>query len=91
MLNEDPVVFMLDVDNTLLDNDRFAAGLTARLDHDFGKAERERYWSIHAELRGRLGYADYLGALQQFRNGSDAAPAPPPLHWLMSMSPPPSA
>lgn len=80
MLNEDSVVFMLDVDNILLDSDRFAADLTARLDHDFGKAERERYWPIHAELRDRLGYADYLGALQQFRNGSDAAPALPPLH-----------
>lgn len=72
MLNENLVVFMLDVDNTLLDNDRFAADFTARLDHDFGKAERERCWSIYAELRDRLGYADYLGALQQFRNGSDA-------------------
>ena len=75
MLNEDPVVFMLDVDNTLLDDDRFAADFTARLDHDFGKAERERYWSIHAELRDRLGYADYLGALQAFRTGGDDEPA----------------
>lgn len=63
----DPVVFLLDVDNTLLDNDRFAADLTARLDHDFGKAERERYWSIYAGLRDQHGYADYLGALQDFR------------------------
>lgn len=75
MLNEDPVVFMLDVDNTLLDNDRFAADLTERLDDDFGKPERERYWSIYAELRDRLGYADYLGALQAFRAGDDDEPA----------------
>lgn len=75
MLNEDPVVFMLDVDNTLLDNDRFAADLTERLDDDFGKPERERYWSIYAERRDRLGYADYLGALQAFRAGDDDEPA----------------
>jgi FMN phosphatase YigB (HAD superfamily) len=75
VLNEDPVVFMLDVDNTLLDNDRFAADLTARLDDDFGKPECERYWSIYAELRDRLGYADYLGALQAFRAGGNDEPA----------------
>ncbi len=70
-----PVVFLLDVDNTLLDNDRFAADLTAWLDHAFGRVERERYWSIYAGLRDQLGYADYLGALQGFRAGSDDEPA----------------
>lgn len=75
MLTRVPVVFLLDVDNTLLDNDRFAADLTARLDDDFGKPECERYWSIFGELRDQLGYADYLGALQTFRAGSDDAPA----------------
>ena len=71
MLTPAPVVFLLDVDNTLLDNDRFAADLTARLDRDFGEAERERYWSVYSELRDNLGYADYLGALQMFRAGND--------------------
>lgn len=71
----DPVVFLLDVDNTLLDNDRFAADLTAWLDRAFGRAQRERYWSIYAGLRDQLGYADYLGALQGFRAGSDDEPA----------------
>lgn len=33
------VVFLLDVDNTLLDNDRFAADLRARLAQAFGAAE----------------------------------------------------
>ena len=62
------VVFLVDVDNTLFDNDRFIADLTARLDRDFGMSERQRYWSIFGELRDSLGYADYLGALQQFRS-----------------------
>lgn len=65
------VMFLLDVDNTLLDNDRFVADLTARLDQSFGTAERERYWSIYEQRRHDLGYADYLGALQEFRAGSD--------------------
>ena len=75
MLIQAKVMFLCDVDNTLLDNDRFAVDLTARLDDDFGMSERERYWSIYAELRERLGYADYLGALQAFRAGADDEPA----------------
>lgn len=69
------VVFLLDVDNTLLDNDRFATDLGARLQQSFGAAERERYWAIYAQLRDELGYADYLGALQRFRAGLDNDPA----------------
>lgn len=75
MLNDGTTFFLLDVDNTLLDNDRFAADLTVRLDRLFGRNERERYWSICAERRDWLGYADYLGALQAFRDGADEAPA----------------
>ena len=68
-------VFLLDVDNTLLDNDRFATDLGARLEQAFGTAQRDRYWALFARLRGELGYADYLGALQAFRHGleDDAA------------------
>src|SRR6202167_345404 len=67
-------VFLLDVDNTLLDNDRFAADLGARLELHFGAAARERYFSIFAELRERLGVADYLASLQAFRAGLDDDP-----------------
>jgi FMN phosphatase YigB (HAD superfamily) len=60
-------VFLLDVDNTLLDNDAVVADLRAELTREVG-AERElRYWSIFEQRRGELGYADYLGTLQQFR------------------------
>ena len=75
MLTSNPVVFLIDVDNTLLDNDRFAVDLTARLDQDFGNAERERYWTIYQERRNKLSYADYLGTLQEFRVGTDNEPA----------------
>ena len=63
------VVFLLDVDDTLLDNDHFAADLGARLEQSFGAAERSRYWAIFTRLRNELGYADYLGTLQAFRTG----------------------
>ena len=60
-------VFLLDVDNTLLDNDQIIADLGNHLEREFGKASRERYWAIFEALRTELGYADYLGALQRYR------------------------
>ena len=64
------VVFLIDVDNTLLDNDRILADLRAHLDAEFGADERNRYWQIFEDLRAELGYADYLGALQRYRQGN---------------------
>jgi len=60
-------VFLLDVDNTLLDNDRVAADLKRHLTRAFGAERQERYWAIFETLRAELGYADYLGALQRYR------------------------
>ena len=69
--NSDPtrheVVFLLDVDNTLVDNDRVALDLKRQLERAFGPERQERYWAIFEELRSELGYADYLGALQRYR------------------------
>ena len=62
-----PVVFLLDVDNTLLDNDRVADDLRRHLTSAFGAERQQRYWAIFEELRSELGYADYLGALQRYR------------------------
>jgi FMN phosphatase YigB (HAD superfamily) len=67
MVARDEVVFLLDVDNTLLDNDRIEADLKNHLDHEFGAENRRRYWTIFETLRAELGYADYLGALQRYR------------------------
>jgi FMN phosphatase YigB (HAD superfamily) len=74
MLNTPEVIFLLDVDNTLLDNDRFAADLGERLELAFGASERARYWEIFGRLREQLGLADYLGSLQTFRTGLDDHP-----------------
>jgi len=62
-----PVVFLLDVDNTLLDNDRITADLKQHLIRAFGVERQQRYWNIFEERRAELGYADYLGALQRYR------------------------
>ncbi len=69
MANRDEVVFLLDVDNTLLDNDRVQADLERHLEHEFGKESSDQYWSIFNRLRAELGYTDYLGALQRYRLG----------------------
>ncbi len=62
-----PVVFLVDVDNTLIDNDHIAADLKRHLEREVGRERQERYWAIFEELRAELGYADYLGALQRYR------------------------
>jgi FMN phosphatase YigB (HAD superfamily) len=61
------VVFLFDVDNTLLDNDRVTADLRRYLEREVGRERSDRYWAIFEELRTELGYADYLGALQRYR------------------------
>jgi FMN phosphatase YigB (HAD superfamily) len=63
----DAAVYLFDVDNTLLDNDSVAADLRRHLTEAFGSEQQELYWTEFERLRGELGYADYLGALQRFR------------------------
>src|SRR4051812_2537686 len=67
MPDQSEVVFLLDVDNTLLDNDRVTADLRRHLIDAFGEVNQKRYWELFEKLRSELGYADYLGALQRYR------------------------
>ena len=67
MVTPHRVVFLFDVDNTLLDNDRVTADLRRHLERAVGAERNARYWAIFEELRAELGYADYLGALQRYR------------------------
>jgi FMN phosphatase YigB (HAD superfamily) len=60
-------VSLIDVDNTLIDNDRVAADLKRHLTQEVGGQRQRRYWELFEELRKKLGYADYLGALQRYR------------------------
>jgi len=79
-----PVVFLLDVDNTLLDNDRIIAELRRHLEREFGVASSDRYWAAFEALRSDLGYADYLGALQRYRAEVEADDSA--AHRLLSLS-----
>src|SRR5436853_7172186 len=66
-MSRNRVVFLVDVDNTLLDNDRVIADLMRYLEREVGHERQQRYWQIFEQLRAELGYADYLGALQRYR------------------------
>ena len=66
-MTPNPVVYLVDVDNTLLDNDRIQSDLKRHLEREFGGASRDRYWAILEQLFTDLGYRDYLGALQRYR------------------------
>ena len=68
------VIFLFDVDNTLLDNDRVAADLQHHLVSEVGAEGAQEYWRIFEQLRTELGYADYLGALQRYRAKHPRAP-----------------
>jgi FMN phosphatase YigB (HAD superfamily) len=61
------VVFLVDVDDTLIENDRIQSDIQRHLEREYGAAARERYWAIQEELMTALGYRDYLGALQRYR------------------------
>ena len=69
-----PVVFLVDVDNTLLDNDRIQDDLKRHLEREFGAVCRDRYWVILEALFVELGYRDYLGALQRYRSANPHDP-----------------
>ena len=79
-----PLVFLLDVDNTLLDNDRIIADLREHLEREFGVAGADRYWAAFEVLRSELGYADYLGALQRYR--ADVEADDDAAHRLLTLS-----
>src|SRR5215467_13596876 len=61
------IVFLFDVDNTLIDNDRVQAHLKEHLEQAYGVVARDRYWVILEQLRSELGYVDYLAALERYR------------------------
>jgi len=67
MTTPEETVFLVDVDNTLVDNDRIQDDLKRHLEREFGVACRDRYWAILEQLFSELGYRDYLGALQRYR------------------------
>jgi len=84
MIDAADTVFLFDVDNTLLDNDRVEEELREHLLRAYGVRAHDRYLAIFEHLRAELGYADYLGALERYR--LEALHNPKILHmgiWLV--------
>jgi haloacid dehalogenase-like hydrolase len=67
MTSDEELVFLLDIDDTLLDNDTAQTDYLGHIRNRFGGPAAERYWAIFQDLFRELGYADYLGALQRYR------------------------
>jgi FMN phosphatase YigB (HAD superfamily) len=67
MSGADATVFLFDVDNTLLDNDRIEADISEHVEQQFGPAGRDRFWAIFEALRGEFGFANYLETVQRLR------------------------
>ena len=67
MTGTNGIVFLFDVDNTLLDNDKVRSDLSEHLEKSYGATARDRYWTIFETLTEKLGYSDYLGALELYR------------------------
>ncbi len=74
MTKPQDLVVLFDVDNTLLDSDRFKLDLCRRLARDFGSTGCETFWQLHGERIAALGYADHLGTVQAFREGREEDP-----------------
>lgn len=68
------LVFLFDVDNTLIDSDRFKVDLTERLEQHFGQSGADHFWQLHNARRDQLGYADHLGTVQVFRSSQEGHP-----------------
>jgi FMN phosphatase YigB (HAD superfamily) len=84
-MTDPSIVFLLDVDDTLLDNDRFSADLAQTLVERFGAEEQQRWADIDKGLRAQYGFADYLGILQRFRLGLENHPRILEMSdWLLS-------
>lgn len=69
---EQDCIYLFDVDNTLLDADSFVADFHAYLKAQIGAEHTRRYWETYLERRKRLGYSDYLGAVQELRAQSSS-------------------
>jgi len=67
------LVILLDVDNTLLDNDLVRTRLEDRLADVLRPAEAERFWAIYERVREELDFVNFPETIERFgRECSDA-------------------
>lgn len=66
------IVFLVDVDNTLLDNDRVKANLDDHLRAVVGSRLAQCFWDIYEQVRKEKGVVDIPAALISFREQTPA-------------------
>jgi FMN phosphatase YigB (HAD superfamily) len=60
-------VFLIDVDNTLLDNDQAKADVARAIRALVGLDRAARFWSLYEKVRDEYGVVDYPETLRRFR------------------------
>jgi len=60
------LVFLFDVDNTLLDNDRSKADMQTGLLEILGEQGAKRFWELYEEVRAELDVVSYPQTLERF-------------------------
>ncbi|HEV7214543.1 MAG TPA: haloacid dehalogenase-like hydrolase [Chloroflexota bacterium] len=62
--------FLLDVDNTLIDNDAVKADLDRTLRHEYGPEVAQEFWTFYDEVRHELDRVDFPEVLRRFCAGA---------------------
>lgn len=69
-----PLVFLLDVDNTLLNNDRVKEDLAREIVSVVGEDRAECFWQVYEDVRHEKGFVDFPATLDRFAAAEPAAP-----------------
>ena len=67
------LVFFIDVDNTLIDNDKVKEDLDAHLQAELGPALTARFWDLYEQARKEEGVVDIPAALRRLREQTPLA------------------
>jgi FMN phosphatase YigB (HAD superfamily) len=68
------VVFLLDLDNTLIDNDAVRERLNQGTRRLLGAALSDRFWTTYEEVRDECDHVDFLETLDRFHRTADEPP-----------------
>lgn len=69
------LVFLLDVDNTLLDNDFIKDDLDRRMRNFLGEEHERRFWDLYEAVRQERDIVDFPLTLERFHEGFGDEPA----------------
>ncbi len=81
------LVFLLDVDNTLLDNDALKAEIGSRIQMLVGVELARRFWVVYEQVRQQAEFVDYPATLDRFINQYGDASQPVQLRQIFESLP----